>query len=282
MMIKPIRVVILTTKLPEDVWLINVLGEVCKIEGIVLPRGTRWKDFGLARVFWTRLRRSGAVGFTNQALLVLYRLLVERRRDRRALREVFVGKPLDRIEREDLHIIEVDNINSEEVKEFITSKAPDLVIVSGTPILKEPIIESAAGRLINLHPGFAPHYRGRYGGFWPIYNKEPELVGTTVHFIDKGIDTGPILFRQRVEFHRGDTLKTVTYRQQKVGVDLIVRCLAEFETLSQHAYHDTQAPSRNYHIPGLTHYLKARRSLRDMGIIGMNSPSAQGHGGNTQ
>ena len=71
---KKLRVVILTTKLPEDIWLINKLAEVCHVEGIVLPIGKRWKEFGVINVLRKRIRQFGILSVINQALLIFYRL----------------------------------------------------------------------------------------------------------------------------------------------------------------------------------------------------------------
>lgn len=259
---RPLRIVILTTRLSEDIWLINNVADVCQVEGIVFPSGTRYREYGWVHVLKKRLRRLGLLKLANQALLITYRLIVESRRDKRAAKELFSSKPSDYIERRDIDILGVEDINSEEVRDFILSKAPQLVVVSGAPLLKKRIIEAVEGRIINLHPGFAPQYRGRYGAFWPVYYKEPELVGVTVHFVDKGIDTGAILLQCQVDFNPGDTLKIVTYKQHRIGVELLVKCLAEFDKIAPLAYHKNDCPSSNYYAMGLTHYLKARRWLR--------------------
>jgi len=257
-----LRIVILTTRLPEDIWLINKLADVCNIEGIVLPFGKRWKEFGVVNVLKKRIRRFGFFGVANQALLILYRFLLERRKDKKSLAKIFTQKPYDYIEKKDISILEVDNINSEQVTDFIRSKNPDVVVVSGTPLLRESVIKSVKGRMINLHPGIPPQYRGRYGAFWPIYNKEPELVGTTIHFIDKGIDTGAILLQEKVDFDKNDTVKIITYKQHEIGVLLLIKCLTDFNNFAAQAFHKRGCPSKNYHAPGLTHYLKAKRWLK--------------------
>ena len=259
---KQLKIVVLTTKLPEDIWLVNRLADICHIDGIVLPSGKRYPEYGIAYVLKNRVRQVGLFTVTNQALLVLYRLLFERRRDKRALKELFTVKPTDHIEKKDIDVLEVKDINSDEVKNFILSKAPQLVVVSGAPILKKKIIDAFGGKIINLHPGFAPQYRGRYGSFWPIYNMEPELVGVTVHFVDTGIDTGAILIQQQVDYYPDDTLKMVTYKQHKLGVDLLVKCLQQFESFGANAYHKTDCPSNNYLAPGLTQYLEGRRWIK--------------------
>jgi methionyl-tRNA formyltransferase len=261
-MTEPLRVVIITTKLPEDIWLINKLADICQIEGIVLPTGTRYREYDLLHVLKKRLHWNNLITLANQALLVLYRLLVERRRDKQAIKEIFNDKPSDYINKEDIDIFEAEDVNSEAAKDYILSKAPQLVVVSAAPLLKKRIIEAAKGNIINLHPGFAPQYRGRYGAYWPIYNREPELVGVTVHYINTGIDTGAILLQQQINYEPGDTLKTVMYKQYKAGVDLLVKCLTQFDKIAPLAYHKKDCTSKNYNAMGLTHYLKARQWIK--------------------
>lgn len=81
---------------------------------------------------------------------------------------------------------------------------PDVVLVFGTGILRAPFIEAFAGRIINLHLGLSPYYRGAGTNFWPLVNREPEYVGATIHYLDAGIDTGPILAHVRPEILAGD------------------------------------------------------------------------------
>jgi folate-dependent phosphoribosylglycinamide formyltransferase PurN len=260
---EPLRVVILTTKLPEDIWLINKTADVCKIEGIVFPSGKRYREYGLAYVLKKRIRQLGILKLLNQALLILYRKIVESRRDKRAVKEIFTSKSTDHIEKkDDIDILEVEDINSEEVRDFLIKKSPQLVVVSGAPLIKKHILQAVEGRIINMHPGLAPQYRGRYGSFWPIYNKEPELVGVTVHFVDEGVDTGAILLQQQVDYNPRDTMKIITYKQHRTGADLLVKCLSDYASVASQAYYKKDCPSKNYLAPGLTHYLKARRWLK--------------------
>lgn len=81
--------------------------------------------------------------------------------------------------------------------------APDVALVFGTGILSGPVLEAFAGRLINIHLGLSPYYRGSGTNFWPLVNREPEYVGATIHYIDEGIDTGPLLAHVRSD-PRGD------------------------------------------------------------------------------
>lgn len=58
-------------------------------------------------------------------------------------------------------------------------------------------------RIINTHPSLLPYCRGKHGYYWSIVNKKP--FGVTIHQIDKGIDTGPILWQKEIEVLPTDT-----------------------------------------------------------------------------
>ena len=84
------------------------------------------------------------------------------------------------------------------------SLAPDVVLVFGTEILRDEVIASFRGNLINLHLGLSPYYRGSGTNFWPLVNREPEYVGATIHYLDAGIDSGPIIAHVRPEMRAAD------------------------------------------------------------------------------
>jgi len=82
--------------------------------------------------------------------------------------------------------------------------APDVVLVFGTGLLKPPLIESFPGRILNIHLGLSPYYRGAGTNFWPLVNGEPEYCGATIHFLDAGVDTGPIIAHVRPDMRPAD------------------------------------------------------------------------------
>jgi folate-dependent phosphoribosylglycinamide formyltransferase PurN len=88
--------------------------------------------------------------------------------------------------------------------EAMRAMKPDVVLVFGTSLLKQPIIDSFSGRIINVHLGLSPYYRGAGTNFWPLVNGEPEYCGATIHLLDIGVDTGAILAHVRPDIHRGD------------------------------------------------------------------------------
>jgi folate-dependent phosphoribosylglycinamide formyltransferase PurN len=81
---------------------------------------------------------------------------------------------------------------------------PEVVLVFGTGLLKSPLIERFPGRILNIHLGLSPYYRGAGTNFWPLVNGEPEYCGATIHFLDAGVDTGPIIAHVRPDMTPAD------------------------------------------------------------------------------
>lgn len=103
-----------------------------------------------------------------------------------------------------VHHVERGGCNALDAIAAMRAASPDVVLVFGTGILKSDLIDAFAGRIINLHLGLSPYYRGAGTNFWPLVNGEPEYVGATIHYLDAGIDTGPMIAHVRPEIRAGD------------------------------------------------------------------------------
>ena len=92
-----------------------------------------------------------------------------------------------------------------------------LVVLAGfLVVLPESFIDAFAGKIINIHPSLIPSFCGE--GFYGLKVHEAALsrgvkiTGATVHFVDKGCDTGPIIMQKAVKVHDGDTPETLQKR----------------------------------------------------------------------
>ena len=95
--------------------------------------------------------------------------------------------------------IRVSNINSEASVDFIRHLQPDLVMVSGTSIVKNKILDLRIPKgIINLHTGLSPYINGGPNCTnWCIAEKQFHLIGSTIMWIDAGIDSGDIITTER-------------------------------------------------------------------------------------
>ena len=94
--------------------------------------------------------------------------------------------------------------------EAVEEYAPDLVVLAGCVVVIPPeMIRAYRNRMINIHPSLIPSFCGK--GYYGLRVHEAALergvkvVGATVHFVDEGTDTGPIILQKAVEVQQGDT-----------------------------------------------------------------------------
>ncbi|MDE7211117.1 MAG: phosphoribosylglycinamide formyltransferase [Lachnospiraceae bacterium] len=99
----------------------------------------------------------------------------------------------------------------------VDSFAPDLVVLAGfLVILPELLIRSYKNRMINIHPSLIPSFCGK--GFYglkvheEVLSRGCKVTGATVHFVDEGCDSGPILLQKAVEVAQGDTPEVLQRR----------------------------------------------------------------------
>lgn len=108
------------------------------------------------------------------------------------------------------------NINSKEFLNELQKYSNDLLVsMSFDQIFKDEILKLYSKKIINCHAGKLPFYRGRNILNWALINDEKEF-GITVHFIDKGIDTGDIILQKTYEIKDSDdytTLLNLCYRE---------------------------------------------------------------------
>ena len=81
---------------------------------------------------------------------------------------------------------------------------PDIVLVFGTGLLAQSLLDAFPQGVLNIHLGLSPYYRGAGTNFWPLVNGEPEYCGATIHFLDRGVDSGPIIGHVRPDIARDD------------------------------------------------------------------------------
>ena len=121
--------------------------------------------------------------------------------------------------------------NENKLQDWVKSLKPDVIVVfSMSQLLKENIFSIPKLGTINLHPSYLPDYRGPNPDFWQYYHMEME-PGVTVHYIDKGEDTGEIITQERVHIPLGTkSPERLDKLIGKVGVNLILEALGDLES----------------------------------------------------
>lgn len=112
---------------------------------------------------------------------------------------------------------ETREIFNEKLLETVDTYEPDLIVLAGfLVVIPAAMIAKYRNRMINIHPSLIPSFCGT--GFYGLKVHEAALargvkvVGATVHFVDEGTDTGPIILQKAVEVQNGDTPEVLQRR----------------------------------------------------------------------
>ena len=112
---------------------------------------------------------------------------------------------------------ETREVFNENLLKTLQEVNPDLIVLAGyLVVIPESVIDTFENRIINIHPSLIPAFCGT--GYYGLKVHEAALkrgvkvVGATVHFVDKGTDTGPIIMQKAVAVQNGDTPKVLQQR----------------------------------------------------------------------
>lgn len=200
--------------------------------------------------------------------------------------EVFEGESLSEfLSRNNVKFIETDNIDSQEVEEFMSETLNSLYLSLGAAwIFTQSTIESLfQNRLLNCHGTRLPNNRGGGGFSWQIMMGN-RFGFTLLHKVNSGIDTGPIVayeefvypgrLRTPIEFEFMYTQKTV-----KFITDLITRGLAEkliLNEVQQSEYFSSYWPRLNSEVSGWIDWSLPAKELENF-ICAFDDPYKGAH-----
>lgn len=88
-------------------------------------------------------------------------------------------------------------------------------------ILKKDVINSSSAPIINLHISYLPWNRGAHPNFWSFFDSTPS--GVSIHLIDEGVDTGPIIYQRYVNFTKNESSFSKTYKRLVAEIELLFK-----------------------------------------------------------
>lgn len=121
-------------------------------------------------------------------------------------------------------IILDQSVNHKKSIELLKAYKPDLLIsILGNQIFKQEIINLAPKGCINLHTALLPKYRGLMPTFWVMKNEE-KYTGVSVFYVNKGIDTGPIIIQKRIKIGNRTQEELIKYTKM-IGMEALVEAI---------------------------------------------------------
>ncbi len=127
----------------------------------------------------------------------------------------------------DAELVRVGNVNDAATRETLARHRPDLTIVSGTNLVGRKTI-AAAGSIVNLHTGISPYVKGGPNCTnWCLAKNWFHLIGSTVMWLDAGIDTGKIIATEQTPLDGSENLLALHRKVMDHAHDLYVRAIAK-------------------------------------------------------
>ncbi len=120
-------------------------------------------------------------------------------------------------------------INTPEIRKLLTKSGVDYIILFGTSIISDEILETFPNRVINFHLGLSPYYTGSATNLFPYYYNEPECIGGTIHLASSKVDQGAILKQFRPEINLCDDLHEIGNTVILKGGKLLPEILMKYD-----------------------------------------------------
>lgn len=214
------KIILLATEADTTNMLYHKLNDVFGVYKVVLEQ----KASSVATVK-RRIRKQGIINVAGQ---VLFKIMAEQMlkiKSATRVQQIIKEHQLDSSLIPADKITKVESVNDEQTINLLQQLQPDLIILHGTRILSSQLLKSLSCKIMNIHAGITPKYRGVHGGYWALAENDPMNCGVTVHFVDEGIDTGEIIAQDNITPTSIDNFFTYPYLQLSKGIELLLRSI---------------------------------------------------------
>lgn len=215
---------------------------------IILEQGESQKEF------WARRKR--LLGGVKVASMKAARIPIRLKKggSRAVLQEMTETERLNPNPPFGITPIEVETVNDDTTRSLLRSLAPKVVFVVSTRMIGTKTLSSVGAPFINYHSGINPAYRGMYGGYFALSKGDRVNFGATVHLVDRGVDTGDILYQSRVEPARQDNFHTYVWRLAAGSREIVIQAIEDALNDELQPYR-VDLPSKQYFSPTFGGYL---------------------------
>ena len=114
----------------------------------------------------------------------------------------------------------------EELRRLCNIHGAEWIVLAGfLSILSPEIVRSFKNRIVNIHPSLLPSFPGKHG-IEDAWRRGVKITGVTVHLVDDGVDTGPILAQQGLKIRPGESLESLEERIHRAEHSLYAKTLS--------------------------------------------------------
>ena len=169
-----------------------------------------WQREGidLLRKIWTKI-------------LLSHRDAVETPLDQLMQSKGILYRPLPKYcDQHSIHYHPVQDLNSQQSATAIYEHEVDLIVFTGGGLIRRELLDSVRIGILNCHWGILPEYRGMDTTIWAEWEQQP--TGLSLHLMDRGVDTGPIISTHPVERAPDESFEAFYERMEALSAERIV------------------------------------------------------------
>lgn len=163
--------------------------------------------------------------------------------------------------------LRVGDHNEPEAVAFLEQAQPDVVAFTGGGLIRAPLLEASGQGIFNAHMGVLPVYRGMDVVEWPLVEERSESVGlgVTLHFMARGVDTGPIALIERVGIEPGDSMERLRKRFEPAMLRAMMKGVRAVRDGTLDLRTQRADEGRQYFVMHPRFYDIARKKLAEIG-----------------
>lgn len=251
---KNVKIVMLCREGGSSAMVYNALSKKFALDSVIVEEGTPKKVF-----IKNRIKKLGFFKVMGQLAFSALVVPVLRKRGASRKQEILshYGMSDDTAPLLGSDLIRVKSVNDQQCIDALRNIKPDIIVVNGTRIISEEVLGCVDATFINMHAGITPKYRGCHGAYWALYNNDKENAGVTVHLVDKGIDTGGILYQSVIPLTEKDNFTTYPVLQTCVGIMDEIKAIQDIVE-GKVTIRKNSLPSSLYSHPTIFQYLYHR------------------------
>lgn len=142
-----------------------------------------------------------------------------------------------------------EDVNSESFRKMLRDLGVEFIVsISGTQLYRKDLRMQTPFGIVNCHGALLPKYRGLMPSFWTLANGEP-WGGSSVHFVDRKLDNGPIVVQKRYRLWPHDTLEDVMARSKDLAAEAIIECVRLVEAGNPPLMPNPEAEQSHFAMP---------------------------------
>ncbi len=158
----------------------------------------------------------------------------------------------------DIPVYKVTSLNNKEIIDTLRGLNIDVIINQSQSIIKKDLLDIPNIGVINRHNALLPKNRGRLTPFWVLYKEEKE-TGVSIHFVDEGIDAGPVIVQKSYPIMPKDNFNTIVDKNYRIAPQAMLKALEKLEQGEKDYIENNDQLATYNAVPTFKEALKFRR-----------------------